>query len=171
MLTRSNYMDINLNRWYQMLFILSVICSFRHLFTSCFVLSRFPAFRVALVVSNKKTHWYFVKVCPFVSTWTSISDHFLHIRMMSIRKQPPLKLKSEKQHFKEQFNTFCGSSRKGSCRNLTPYRKLVCRLMLFGELLRQILDVCVVWTHSKFNLEYFRQCVELLTTGRSVNSC
>ena len=43
---------------------------------------------------EKDTHWNFAKIGQNVSPWTLIFDRFVQFWMMSVPKQPPLKLKS-----------------------------------------------------------------------------
>jgi hypothetical protein len=43
---------------------------------------------------KKDAHWIFAKICQIFSPWTPIWDHFVQFWMMSVPKQPPLKLKS-----------------------------------------------------------------------------
>ena len=44
---------------------------------------------------GKDAHWNFAKICQNFSPWTPIWDHFVHFWIMSVPKQPTLKLKSE----------------------------------------------------------------------------
>ena len=44
--------------------------------------------------TRKDAHWNFAKICPIFSPWTPIWYHFIHFWMMSVPKQPGLKLKS-----------------------------------------------------------------------------
>ena len=57
----------------------------------CFdhILIFFTFFRI-----EKDGHWKFAKSCPIFSPWTPIWDYFVHFWMMSVPKQPTLKLKS-----------------------------------------------------------------------------
>ena len=79
--------------WYGMCSFSKMLFTKNDMFAFCWpdLLFFFVFFR-----TNKCTHWHFAKICPIFSPWTPIWDHFVHIWMMSVPKQPPLKLKSVK---------------------------------------------------------------------------
>ena len=63
---------------------------------------------------KKDAPWHFAKIGPSFSPWTPIFDHFVQFLIMSVPKQPPLKLKSEKQQNWYRILTGCQWNRKKS---------------------------------------------------------
>ena len=60
---------------------------------------------------EKDTHWFFAKICLIFSPWTPIWDHFVYSWMMSVQKQPTLKLKSVNNHLLTDWDdkSICGT--------------------------------------------------------------
>ena len=62
------------------------------------LINMFAYFFVVFQVYHKKTHSHLANICPIFSLWTPIWNHFAHFWMMSVPKQPGLKLKSVLEH-------------------------------------------------------------------------
>ena len=98
----------------------------KHIFLRCLIISQYVKHLFCVFwnfLTKKDVHWHFANICLIFIPWTPIWTEFVHFWMMSVPKQPALKLKSAVINM--QSKHICKTTSFLTCKHTQDSKKIL----------------------------------------------